>query len=94
MHCQNAGNRIYFSMFRQSGLKNISEKEVAGQLQCDTIETYWSFISETSSPVVYSKADETLRLQIKTEVLGKVSQHYSDGHISLDSSAIVIYGEK
>jgi len=81
-------------LFRHSGLKNISEKEVAGKFKCDTLETYWSFITETSSPVVYSKADEALKLQIKNEVLGKVSQRYSDGHISLDSSAIVIYGEK
>ena len=81
-------------LFRKSGLKNISEKEVAGKLTCDSLETYWSFITETSSPVAYFKADEALKLQIKKEVLGKVSQKYSDGHISLDSSAIVIYGEK
>ena len=80
--------------FRQSGLKNISEKEVAGKLKCNTIETYWNFITETSSPVAYSKAEEVLKLQIKKEVLGKMSQKYSDVNISLDSSAIVIYGEK
>ena len=81
-------------LFSQSGLKNISEKEVAGKLKCDTLETYWSFITDAGSPMAYSKADEALKLQIKKEVLGKVSQKCSDGHISLDSSAIVIYGEK
>src|SRR5690349_18302245 len=50
-------------LFRQSGLKNISEKEVAGKLTCDNIETYWSFITETSSPVAYYKADEALKQQ-------------------------------
>ena len=81
-------------LFRQSGLKKISEKEVAGKFKCDTFETYWSFITETSSPVVYSKADKALKLQIKNEVLGKLNQKYSDVHISLNSNAIVICGEK
>jgi ubiquinone/menaquinone biosynthesis C-methylase UbiE len=81
-------------LFRQSGLRNVSEKEVAGKLTCDTLETYWSFITETSSPVAYFKADEALKLQIKQEVLRKVSRKYSDGNIALESSAILIYGEK
>ena len=81
-------------LFRQSGFKNVSEKEVAGKFICDTIETYWSFITETSSPVVFYTADETLKLQIKKEVLEKVNRKCSDGNISLDSSAIVICGEK
>ena len=85
---------LMIDLLRQSGLKNINEKEVAGKFKCDTLETYWSFITETSSPVVYSKADEALKLQIKNEVLGKLSRGYSDGHISLDSNAIVICGEK
>jgi ubiquinone/menaquinone biosynthesis C-methylase UbiE len=81
-------------LFRQSGLKNISEKEVVGKFKCDTFETYWSFITDAGSPMAYSKADEALQLQIKKEVFAKVSRRCSDGHISLDSSAIVIYGEK
>lgn len=81
-------------LFKQSGLRNISEKEVVGKFKCDTLETYWNFITETSSPVVYSNANEALKQQIKNEVLGKVTQKLSGGHISLDSCAIVIYGEK
>lgn len=80
--------------FRQSGLKNVSEKEVAGKFTCDSIETYWSFITETSSPVVYNKADEALKLQIKQAVLDKLSQKNDNGNIALESNAIVVCGEK
>ena len=81
-------------LFAKAGLKNITQKEVAGKLQCDSIDVYWSFITETSSPVVFSKADDALKLQIKEEILGKVKQKYPAGNIAFDSSAIVICGEK
>src|SRR4030095_12170043 len=38
-------------LFRNAGLKNVREKEVAGKLNCETLEIYWNFITETSSPV-------------------------------------------
>ena len=90
--CAQAGSMT--DLFRRSGLKNINEKEVTGTFTCDSLETYWNFITETSSPVVYSKADESLKLQIKNEVLGKIKRKCPEGAVSLDSSAIVICGEK
>ena len=81
-------------LFANEGLKNITQKEVAGKLLCDNIDVYWSFITETSSPVAFSKADDALKLQIKEEILGKVKQKYPSGNIAFDSSAIVICGEK
>ena len=81
-------------LFAQAGLKNISEKEVVGKLTCSTLDVYWSFITEVSSPVAFSKADNALKLQIKEEILGKVKQKYPSGNIAIDSNAIVICGEK
>ena len=81
-------------LFAKAGLKNITQKEVAGKLICGTLDMYWSFITETSSPVAFSKADDGLKLQIKEEILGKVKQKYPAGNIAFDSSAIVICGVK
>ena len=81
-------------LFRNAGLKNVHEKEVAFQLHCGILETYWSFITETSSPVAFFKADETIKQQIKEEVVGRVKEKYANGNISLDSGAIVISGQK
>jgi ubiquinone/menaquinone biosynthesis C-methylase UbiE len=82
------------AFFRKAGLKNVREKEVMGKLRCDTLETYWNFITETSSPVAFFKADETIKQQIKEEVTGRVKEKYPTGDISLDSCVIIISGEK
>jgi hypothetical protein len=63
-------------------------------LNCGTIETYWTFIAEVSSPMAYGKADEILKQEIKKEVLAKVNQKCLDGSIELDSCSIIICGEK
>jgi ubiquinone/menaquinone biosynthesis C-methylase UbiE len=79
---------------RRAGLKNILEKQLKGKLNCGTIETYWTFIAEVSSPMAYGKADEILKQEIKKEVLAKVNQKCLDGSIELDSCSIIICGEK
>jgi ubiquinone/menaquinone biosynthesis C-methylase UbiE len=79
---------------RRAGLKNIMEKQLKSKLNCGTIETYWTFISEVSSPMAYAKADEILKEEIKNEVLAKVNQKCPDGSIELDSCSLIICGEK
>ena len=81
-------------LFGHAGLKNIREQEVVSILPCGTLENYWSFITEVASPAAFSKADEAMKQRIKEEVLRKVNQKSFNGNITLDSSAIVIYGEK
>jgi ubiquinone/menaquinone biosynthesis C-methylase UbiE len=81
-------------LFANAGLKDIQQKEVKSKLQFENSTTYWSFITETSSPVAFFKADETLQQQIKQTVLDKVSQENYNGKIALESNAIVIFGEK
>lgn len=83
-------------LFRQAGLRNIQQKEVAGKLSSGTADVYWDMMNEVAAPVVaaLSKADEVQREKIKSEVLKKVNEKYPNGDIAIDSSAIVIYGEK
>ena len=92
--CAQAG--LIADLFAQAGLKNISEKEVAGRLNCKTTDVYWNMMNEIGAPIVaaLSKTDESTREKIKREVYQAVQQKYPDGNIAIDSSARVIYGEK
>ena len=83
-------------LFLQAGLKNISEKEIRGKLDCKTTDVYWNMMTDVAAPVVaaFSKADEAVKEKIKKEVYQIVNQKYPDGNIMIDSSAIVIYAGK
>lgn len=83
-------------LLKQSGLKNIFQKEVTGKINCGTVDTYWNFMSEVAAPVVaaLSKADDAMKAKIKKEVFETVRQKYPGENISIDASAMVIYGEK
>ncbi|MBV6480060.1 MAG: Ubiquinone/menaquinone biosynthesis C-methyltransferase UbiE [Ignavibacteria bacterium] len=84
------------ALLMQAGFKNINKKEVSGKLPCGTAETYWDFMTEIAAPVVaaLSKADENMKQLVKAEVLRKVNEKYPGDNVAIDSSAIVIYGEK
>ena len=83
-------------LFQQAGLKNTSEKEVLGKLNTKTTDAYWNMMTEVAAPFVaaLSKADDAMKEKIKREVYEAVNQKYPDGNIIIDSSALVIYGEK
>jgi ubiquinone/menaquinone biosynthesis C-methylase UbiE len=85
---------LMVDLFANSGLKNIRQKEVESKLQFENSATYWSFITETSSPVAFFKADETLQQKIKQTVLDKVTRKNLNDDIALESNAIIICGEK
>ena len=53
-------------------------------------------MTEVAAPVVaaLSKADESMSSKIKSEVFQKVNEKYSDGNVMINSSALVIFGEK
>ena len=91
-----ADKNFISDLFRQAGLKNISETEVSGKLNCGTTDVYWSFMTEVVAPVVaaLSKADDALKAKIKNEVYESVNQKYPDGKVAIDAHALVIYGEK
>lgn len=83
-------------LFAQVGLKNISQKEIPGKLNCKTIDAYWGMQTEVGAPIVaaLNKANDEMIGKIKTETYAAVNQRYPDGNIMIDSSALVIYGEK
>lgn len=83
-------------LFQQAGLKNTSEKEVAGKLNSETTDVYWNMMTEVAAPFVaaLSQADDAMKEKIKSEVYQALNQKYPDGNIIIDSSALVIYGEK
>jgi len=84
------------SIFQQAGFKNTSEQEVNGKLKCGTTDVYWNMMTEVAAPVVsaLSEASESLKEKIRSEVYQVVGEKYPDGNIRIDSSALVIYGEK
>ena len=83
-------------LFKQAGLKNISETEVKGKLNTGSTEVYWSFMTEVVAPVVaaLSNADNATKGKIKSEVFESINQKYPIGKVAIDSNALVIYGEK
>jgi len=84
------------NLFSQAGLKNVSVNEVTGKLNCKTTDVYWSLMNDVAAPVVaaLSKVDDALKEKIKNEVYSLVNQKYPEGSVIIDSSALVIYGEK
>ena len=83
-------------LFNQAGLKNISEAEVGGKMNIGSKEDYWIFMTEVVAPVVaaLSNADAAMKVKIKSEVFETINQKYPYGKVAIDSSALVIYGEK
>lgn len=91
-----AEESLMTNLFKQAGLKNISQKEIASKLNSKTTDTYWNMMTEIAAPVVaaLSKADDAMKAKIKSEVYELVNQKYQDGNVVIDCSALVIYGEK
>jgi ubiquinone/menaquinone biosynthesis C-methylase UbiE len=78
------------------GFNNISQSEIAGKLNCKTFDVFWDFQTEVAAPIVAAldRADVYVRERIKMEVCQAVNQKFPDGNVVIDSSALVIYGEK
>ena len=82
-------------LFKQAGLKNIVAKEILGRINCQNAEEYWDFMTEIAAPVVavLSNADEENIRKIRIGVINSVNEKYPN-KTSLDTSGIIIYGEK
>ena len=91
-----AASGMIADLFKQAGLKNISETETSGKLKTGSAEVYWSFMSEVVAPVVaaLSKADDATKAKVRSDVFELINQKYRTGKVAIDSSALVIYGEK
>jgi ubiquinone/menaquinone biosynthesis C-methylase UbiE len=84
------------NLFEEAGLKNIQQTEVTGKLDCGDAETYWVMMNELAAPVVaaLSNADEAMKQKIYTEVIDTVNKKFADKEVVIDSSSLVICGEK
>lgn len=92
--CGNPG--FLADLFKQAGLKNISEKELTGKVNYGDNDTYWNFMNDVVAPVVaaMNKADDAMKLKIEKEVFELVDQKYPDKKAALDYGAVIVCGEK
>jgi len=85
-------------VFREAGLRNVTESEVNIPERFDDAEQYFTFMNDAAAPVVagMALADEPTRVRIKNEVLATVNGngHAKSGKLRLDAVAVVITGEK
>ena len=83
-------------LFKQAGLKKISEKEISGKLNAGNRKVYWNFMTEVVAPVVaaLNNADCEMKVKVRRDVFNSIKQIYPNGELALDSNAFVIYGEK
>lgn len=91
-----AADGLMADLLSRAGLKNISQKEVAGYLHSKTADVYWEMMTEIAPSVVaaLNKTDDATKNKIKSEVTETVNRKYPDGDIKIDASALIIYGEK
>ena len=83
-------------LFAQAGLKHIAQAEVPGKLNCQTAETYWSFVSEVVGPVVSAlgQVDGETKEKIRAELFQLVHDRYPAGNVMIDASSLIISGQK
>lgn len=83
-------------LFREAGLRNVTESEVTCPWEFRDAEEYFAFMTEVAAPVVagLSKADPPTRARIKDIVVRLASERAESGKLRLDGTAIVITGEK
>jgi SAM-dependent methyltransferase len=83
-------------VFRDAGLTNVTEKEVAVPLELASPEEYFSFMTDVAAPVVagLARADEPTRARIKEIVIDLARQSSAGGKTRLAGTAIVVCGDR
>ena len=83
-------------VYKEAGLNNIAETEVSGEIEFQSPEQYWSFMTEIAAPVVagLAKADDSTREAIRVAVMDRARQSSADGKPRFHWSAQVISGER
>jgi ubiquinone/menaquinone biosynthesis C-methylase UbiE len=88
--------QLMTDIFKAADLSNISSTQIDGRLRAGNAGMYWEMMLEVGAPIVAAlvKADDSMKAKVKTEVFALLNEKYPDGHVEIDSSALVIYGEK
>jgi ubiquinone/menaquinone biosynthesis C-methylase UbiE len=85
-------------VFREAGLRNVTETEVNIPERFDDGDQYFTFMNEVAAPVVagMALADEATRAKIKETVIAIVNGNGrpKNGKLHLDAVAVVITGDK
>jgi ubiquinone/menaquinone biosynthesis C-methylase UbiE len=83
-------------VFREAGLRNITEREVAVPIAFDEPGEYFTFMNEVAAPVVagMAKADEPTRAKIRDIVVALAAAQKTNGKVRLGGTALVVTGEK
>jgi ubiquinone/menaquinone biosynthesis C-methylase UbiE len=85
-------------IFREAGLRNVTETEVNVPERFEDAEQYFTFMNDAAAPVVagMALADEATRAKIKSAVLAAVNGNGNGTSAKrhLDAVAVVITGER
>jgi ubiquinone/menaquinone biosynthesis C-methylase UbiE len=81
-------------LFRDAGLREVTEKEVGGSRTYASPEHYWNMMNEVAAPVVsaMSKLDEPTKSKIKADVMAALAR--TGNPVNLAFNARVISGKK
>jgi len=84
------------TLFREAGLRNVTEREVSAPTAFDDGLQYFTFMNEVAAPVVagMALAGEATRAKIRDTVVALAGGATKAGKVRLDATAIVITGEK
>ena len=84
------------SLFHHMGLKNISVREVEGNLYCETSDVYPTLMQQMGGAMIatVNQAGGAMKEKIKRESIQALNKKYGDGNMVIDSSSLVICGEK
>lgn len=97
---ENAARRglknVEAEVFRQAGLRNVTETEVSVPVAFDEPAEYFTFMNEVAAPVVagMAKADEAARARIRDTVIRLAAAQKTNGKVRLGGTALVVTGEK
>jgi ubiquinone/menaquinone biosynthesis C-methylase UbiE len=83
-------------IFKDAGLKNISETVVDSSLKMDNNEMFWKMHTEVGAPIVaaLNKADEEMKAKIKADTFRQLDEKFKGLPLTPEASALIIYGEK
>ncbi len=83
-------------IFKDAGLKNISESVIDSSVKMDNNEMFWKMHTEVGAPIVaaLNKADEEMKAKIKADTFSQLDEKFKGLPVTPEASALIIYGEK
>jgi SAM-dependent methyltransferase len=94
LHCAHDG--LISTLFSDKGLGNITIEEIKSTMKCRVSDVYANMIIDSSSPFasLLENIEGSTREKIKKQIYEAMREKYHDGKVELDSSTLIISGEK